>query len=184
MKHRRLDLVQTNPNPAIGRREAFGVIIGGALVVGSACSSSTVEPPSSSGDGGTSDDAATSDDGASTSTCDNPPAGDDVGAAGSFAVGTWSAAGTQNNPYIVGQDTNGFFAYSAICTHQGCQIGSPASNGTATCPCHRAQFDGNGAVLKGPARSPLPHYAVALCGGHVYVDPNTTVDASTRTPAS
>ncbi|MEO7113384.1 MAG: Rieske (2Fe-2S) protein [Polyangiaceae bacterium] len=186
MRHRRLDLVQTKPEPAhgsLGRREALAAMIGGALLAGAACSSNTVE---SFGDGGaSSDDAGSSDDTGSTSACDSPPPGDDVGDASTFASGTWSAAGTRNNPYIVGQDAMGFFAFSAICTHQGCQIGSPSSStGKTSCPCHGAQFDGNGAVLRGPARQALPHFAVALCGGHVYVDSSTTVDASTRTPAS
>ncbi|MGH7331122.1 MAG: ubiquinol-cytochrome c reductase iron-sulfur subunit, partial [Polyangiaceae bacterium] len=72
----------------------------------------------------------------------------------------------------------------AICTHQGCRIGNPDANGKTTCPCHGAQFDGNGAVLRSPARSALVHYAVAICGGHVFVDSSTTVDAGTRATAS
>ncbi|MEO8875281.1 MAG: Rieske (2Fe-2S) protein, partial [Polyangiaceae bacterium] len=130
-------------------------------------------------DGGASDDAGSAD------ACDTAPPGNDVGDVSKFPSGSWSAAGTRNDPYIVGQDADGFFAFSAVCTHQGCQVGSPsAATGKTSCPCHGAQFDGNGAVLKGPARSPLPHFAVALCGGHLYVDSSATVDASTRTAAS
>lgn len=163
MKHRRLDLLQS-------RREALGVIIGGALVT--ACSSTTAEPSSSSDDAGSTDSGACA------------PPGDDVGAAENFSIGRWSTAGT-NDPYIVSQDANGFFAYSTSCTHQGCNIGKPnATTGKTVCPCHGSEFDGSGAVLVGPARSPLPHFAVALCDGEIYVDSSTTVDPSTRTPAS
>jgi thiosulfate dehydrogenase [quinone] large subunit len=182
MKRRRLEMLANAANEmCIGRREAFGVLLGGALVTYTACSSTTVEPPSSSA--GT--DAGTADDSGATASCDNPPAGFDVGDVSNFPSGSWAAAGTKNDPYIVAQDTNGYFAFSAICTHQGCQVDAPnASTGKTSCPCHGAQFDGSGAVLRGPARSPLPHYAVALCGTHLYVDSSTTVDASTRTAAS
>lgn len=170
----------------MGRRQALGVLLGGTLVTYSACSSTTVEPSSSSeGDAGTVDDASAAGDTGSSTPCDNPPAGVDVGDVSNFPAGSWSAAGSANDPYIVAQDANGFFAFSAICTHQGCRIGTPnASTGKTACPCHGAQFDGNGAVVRGPARSPLAHYAVALCGSHLYVDSSSTVDSSTRTPAS
>ena len=174
MKRRRLEILAHAADPTcIGRREALGVILGGALVTYTACSSSPVEPPSSSADG----DAGAAD---ASASCDDAPAGDDVGDVSNFPVGSWSAAGL----YIVAQDTNGYFAFSAICTHQGCTVNPPSSTGKIDCPCHGAQFDGNGAVLRGPARSPLPHYAVALCGSHLYVDSSTTVDASSRTAAS
>jgi thiosulfate dehydrogenase (quinone) large subunit len=182
MKHRRLEMIaNTEDERGMGRREAFGVLLGGAVVTYTACSSTTVEPPASSSD----TDAGTTDDSGTTAPCDNPPAGVDVGDVSGFPSGSWSAAGTRNDPYIVAQDANGYFAFSAICTHQGCQVDAPnASSGKTSCPCHGAQFDGNGAVLRGPARSPLPHYAVALCGTHLYVDSSTTVDASARTAAT
>ena len=107
-------------------------------------------------------------------------AGFDAGPASSFAPGTWTKGGTSTNGFIVSQDAAGLFAYSTTCTHQGCEIGNPGPDGTATCPCHGARFDGNGNVLKGPAKLPLDHYAVTMCDGEVYVDTSTIVDASTR----
>lgn len=83
---------------------------------------------------------------------------------------------------IIAQDTAGFFAFSAICTHQGCPVDPPASDGSTFCPCHGSQFDGNGNVIVGPAFTPLPHYAVNICNGSVYVDTSTRVALSTRTP--
>lgn len=91
---------------------------------------------------------------------------------------------TSREPVIVAQDDSGVFAFSAICTHQGCKVDAPDSTGTSTCPCHGSVFDGNGAVVKGPARTALAHYAVAICSGRVLVDASTTVDASTRTPVA
>jgi cytochrome b6-f complex iron-sulfur subunit len=181
MKRRRLEILAHVEDPGcMGRREALGVILGGALVTYTACSSSTIEPPSSSAG----NDAGVADDSGTTGQCDTAPAGADVGDVSNFPVGSWSAAGSANDPYVVGQDTNGYFAFSAICTHQGCTVNPPSSTGKTSCPCHGAQFDGNGAVVRGPARSPLPHYAVALCGTHLFVDSSSAVDASTRTAAS
>ncbi len=101
-----------------------------------------------------------------------------VGAETKFPVGTWKLVGQ----LIVAQDANGFFAFSAICTHQGCLVDPPASNGTTFCPCHGSQFDGNGKVIAGPAFTPLRHYAINICNGDVYVDTSTPVSATTRTP--
>ena len=68
--------------------------------------------------------------------------------------------------------------------HEGCTISAPSSTGATSCPCHGARFDGNGAVTLGPARTPLPHFALTVCGGNVYVDTATVVAATTRTPAT
>ncbi len=57
---------------------------------------------------------------------------------------------------VVTQPTQGDFkAFTAICTHQGCTVGSIV-NGQIICPCHKSHYsikDGN--VLSGPAPSPL-----------------------------
>ncbi len=102
-----------------------------------------------------------------------------VGAVTDFPAGTWKLHGG----VIVAQDSGGLYAYTAVCTHQGCLVDTPASDGTTTCPCHGSQFDGNGGVILGPATAPLDHYAVTTCEGDVYVNTKKVVDASTRTPA-
>jgi hypothetical protein len=45
-----------------------------------------------------------------------------------------------------------------------------------------SRFDGNGAVIVGPAVRPLAHWALTICNGQVSVDPSQRVPASTRTP--
>jgi Rieske Fe-S protein len=58
-------------------------------------------------------------------------------------------------------------AFSATCTHEGCQVGSVA-NGLISCPCHGSQFDATtGAVARGPATRPLPEVAVTVQGQSV-----------------
>ena len=57
---------------------------------------------------------------------------------------------------VVTQPTKGDFkAFTAVCTHQGCTVGSIV-NGQIICPCHQSHYSiKNGDVLSGPAPSPL-----------------------------
>lgn len=59
-------------------------------------------------------------------------------------------------------------AYSAICTHQGCEV-RPAK-GSLRCPCHGSVFDmATGMVLHGPAPRPLDKIEVHVDSGSVVV---------------
>ena len=62
---------------------------------------------------------------------------------------------------VVTQPNSGDFkAFSAVCTHMGCIV-STISNGTIDCPCHGSQYSiSTGAVVGGPAPSPLPAQAI------------------------
>lgn len=63
----------------------------------------------------------------------------------------------------------GVFAYSAICTHEGCTVGYSTSSKKLQCGCHGAQFDPfNGAkAVAGPSNTPLSRIKVAVSGGWV-----------------
>lgn len=51
-----------------------------------------------------------------------------------------------------------FVALSAICTHQGSEVGLPDKD-VITCPNHGSRFNAtNGSVINGPATSPLPKF--------------------------
>jgi glycine/D-amino acid oxidase-like deaminating enzyme/nitrite reductase/ring-hydroxylating ferredoxin subunit len=50
----------------------------------------------------------------------------------------------------------GLHAVSARCTHLGCLVRYNAAERSWDCPCHGSRFDVDGAVLEGPAVSPLP----------------------------
>ena len=59
-------------------------------------------------------------------------------------------------------------AFSAHCTHQGCLVN--ASGGELRCPCHTSRFAiTDGAVLGGPAPSPLPVEQILVSDGYVYL---------------
>jgi len=69
---------------------------------------------------------------------------------------------------LVHLDSGDFVAYSAVCTHQGCKVAY--QNGQLACPCHGSIFDpaNGGAVVNGPAQTPLPKIPVKVRGGEVF----------------
>jgi thiosulfate dehydrogenase [quinone] large subunit len=76
---------------------------------------------------------------------------------------------SQGVPAIIFRTKAGVFAYSMICSHQGCTVTYSKSNKSLICPCHGAKFDPlkGAAVLSGPAEKPLAKVKVALKGGWV-----------------
>ncbi len=72
-------------------------------------------------------------------------------------------------PAIVFRTKTGVFAYSAICTHQGCTVAYSSSTKTLKCPCHGAEFDPykSAQVINGPAQSPLAKVKVAVSGAWI-----------------
>jgi thiosulfate dehydrogenase [quinone] large subunit len=75
----------------------------------------------------------------------------------------------QGVPSVLFRTKTGVFAYSAICTHQGCTVTYKSASKKLVCPCHGAQFDpfANGSVTTGPAETPLAKVAVKVSGGWV-----------------
>ncbi len=78
---------------------------------------------------------------------------------GAFAVLLSGAIGVKRT------GTATFDALQLVCTHQGCTV-SVTTDTQLDCPCHFSQFDGTGAVVRGPADRALARY-------------NTSYDSST-----
>ncbi len=60
-------------------------------------------------------------------------------------------------------------ALSAVCTHAGCTTNFEAASKLIVCPCHGSEFSETGAVVKGPARSPLKVYNASLANNVITV---------------
>jgi Rieske Fe-S protein len=73
-----------------------------------------------------------------------------------------------NQKVVVTQPVKGVFkCFSAVCTHVGC-ICNQVANGTINCPCHGSEFKiTNGAVVTGPAPSPLPTRVITVTDGKI-----------------
>lgn len=166
-----------------GRREVLGhlsaagavavlaLITGGLTnLIGRKESSSAAPTPTTPALGGT------------TSTSTTPPAaggstprGKKIGETASVAVGG-AAPFTdpfQSIPAFVVQPTSGVFrAFSAICTHAGCQVQFAQSAEQFQCPCHGSIYNAaTGAVVNGPAVNPLPAIEITVASdGGIYVE--------------
>ncbi|GAB2966976.1 Rieske (2Fe-2S) protein [Amycolatopsis acidiphila] len=111
--------------------------------------------PSSSSGGGSGDTVAPA------------PSGTAVGTISDVQVGKCKSVTVNGQAAILARPTESSAAcFSAICTHQGCTV-NPDGN-QLKCPCHGSVFDAlTGAVVKGPAESPLPSIAVKVDGSSV-----------------
>lgn len=79
-----------------------------------------------------------------------------------------SAAIFADQKVVVAQPAKGdFTAFSAVCTHQGCLVGSVEGE-EILCPCHGSRFSvADGSVLNGPATSPLEEVAISVDGDQI-----------------
>ena len=71
---------------------------------------------------------------------------------------------------VITQPTAGTYkAFTAVCTHQGCTVGSVSDN-QITCPCHGSVFSAkDGSVISGPAQAPLAAKSIKVSGTQIFL---------------
>jgi cytochrome b6-f complex iron-sulfur subunit len=80
------------------------------------------------------------------------------------AVGSAALVQAGAGNFLVARTTQDTFsALTAVCTHQGCTV-SEYQNQVYQCPCHGSQYSTSGAVVTGPATSPLRQFATHFSG--------------------
>jgi nitrite reductase/ring-hydroxylating ferredoxin subunit len=137
-----------NLTPKLSRREAVGLgaVAAGGVAIGLAgCSAADTAQPSTPNSSGA-EIAATSD----------------------IPVGGGANFDVDNVKMVVTQPTEGEFkAFSAVCTHQGCIVGT--RDAEIVCDCHDSLFKlEDGAVISGPATSDLPEIAITVKDGKIF----------------
>lgn len=86
----------------------------------------------------------------------------------SLAIGnarSFTTPDTGEPAILIRQPDGSVKAFSAICTHEGCEVQYVKSAQVLVCPCHGAQFNAQtGQVLRRPARSPLQSFKIQVDG--------------------
>jgi len=85
--------------------------------------------------------------------------------ASKFPVGSSQKFVAANGvPAFLFRTKSGVFAYSAICTHQGCTVDYLKAGKKLVCPCHGASFDpfDSANPVSGPANRPLDKISVSI----------------------
>jgi cytochrome b6-f complex iron-sulfur subunit len=96
-----------------------------------------------------------------------------AGRAVDYSVGEVSERLLQSHQVWIVRDAAGFYAFSAQCTHLGCQLRYAAHARQYRCMCHGSVFDKTGQVLRGPASRPMERVYLTLRGdGELVVDPS------------
>ncbi len=159
-----------HPSPRadeVSRRTMLrGVAVGGvALPLLAACGGGD-STSSSDSSGGTSESSGG--DSASPSTSASAGGGGTTVAAADVPVGGGTIL--KDEKLVVTQPSKGDFkAFSAICTHQKCIVGS-VEGGEIVCPCHGSHFSiKDGSAVRGPATKPLEAKQAEVTGSEVSV---------------
>lgn len=69
-----------------------------------------------------------------------------------------------SNVIVINTGGGNYTALSAVCTHSGCIVSYNSTANNLPCACHGSLFTIGGAVVNGPATSPLAAYPVTKTG--------------------
>lgn len=71
------------------------------------------------------------------------------------------------------QGSDQLTAFSAVCSHTGCNVAWQSGEAMFVCPCHQGKYDINGEVISGPPPRPLERLPVRIENGQVSVQLRT-----------
>ena len=85
----------------------------------------------------------------------------------SLSIGeTFNFTSKSGTSAVLFKSKTGVYAYSAVCTHEGCTVQYNSASKNLQCGCHGAVFypESDGNALTGPTNKPLPKIKVAIEG--------------------
>ena len=82
---------------------------------------------------------------------------------------TFNFTSKSGSPAVLFKSKTGVYAYSAVCTHEGCTVQYNSASKNLQCGCHGAVFDpeSDGSAIAGPTNKPLPKIKVAVEGAWI-----------------
>ena len=84
-------------------------------------------------------------------------------------VGGAATVTASTGSYLVARTAQGeCVTVTAVCTHEGCAVSGFASS-RYVCPCHGSEFTTAGAVVMGPASSPLRQFPTTFANNVVTI---------------
>ena len=157
------------------RAAGLAALSGGGVAVLGACSP-VAEPTAPTSAAPTSPAATSSAPASSSAPAEAGPTASETAAAPSgpsvatSKVPVGGGVVLEDADYVITQPTAGEFkAFSKICTHKQCPVGS-VEGGTINCPCHGSKYSiEDGSVVNPPAPAPLEEAEVTVSGGQVVV---------------
>jgi len=85
------------------------------------------------------------------------------------AVGGAAIVTVSTGTYLVARTAqSAFTAVTAVCTHEACAV-TGFANARYVCPCHGSEFSTSGAVVQGPASSPLRQFPTTFADNVVTI---------------
>ena len=162
-------VTQDRPGTGLLQAPARRAVLAGTGVVGAAALLTACGAGGSSGSAAT--PAAGSGDGTAPASSAGAGGGQSAAAQGLTATSAIPVGGGKvftAQQVVVTQPTSGEFkCFTAVCTHQGCIVGSVA-DGLITCPCHGSQYRiADGSVARGPAPSALAAKPITVSNGEI-----------------
>src|SRR4051794_30024477 len=95
------------------------------------------------------------------------PSGDEIATTDQVPVGGGLILEDPDKIVITQPESGNFKAFTAVCTHMGCTVGSVEDN-VITCPCHGSQYNAStGEVVRGPAPKALAPIQIDVEGNDI-----------------
>lgn len=107
--------------------------------------------------------------GSSSNNASNPPAGAALAKTTDVPVDGGTIVTADGGTVITQPEAGTYKAFTAICTHMQCTVGSVADN-KIMCPCHGSVYSAkDGSVIQGPAPAPLAAKQINVSGGQIFL---------------